>query len=249
MLTFRREDGVAENFHTSQNRELLEKLAQQTGGRYYKPADASKLANEISYSEAGITSRETRDLWDMPVIFLLALGIRAVGVAAAAKVGGRMKSGCPGVPACSAAFVPRLVRRPVRARHDVLRHISGLGGEPDYEQRFKMWAEDIDGSLKKAGGDSQGHHVAGAHTRAGAVRKFAEIAKQAKPADALVLMLIGHGSYDGAEYKFNIPGPDLTGAELASLLDHMPAHAAIGGRTRPARAAGRSSFCAGRTAS
>ena len=22
--------------------------------------------------------------------------------------------------------------------------ISGLGGEPDYEQRFKMWAEDID---------------------------------------------------------------------------------------------------------
>ena len=36
-------------------------------------------------------------------------------------------------------------------------------------------------------------------------------------------MLIGHGSYDGAEYKFNIPGPDITGAELASLLDHIPA--------------------------
>jgi uncharacterized membrane protein len=77
MLTFRREDGVAENFHTSQNRELLEKLAQQTGGRYYTPAEASKLSKEISYSEAGITARETRDLWDMPVIFLLALGIRA----------------------------------------------------------------------------------------------------------------------------------------------------------------------------
>ena len=30
VLSFRREDGVAENFHTSQNRELLEKLAQQT---------------------------------------------------------------------------------------------------------------------------------------------------------------------------------------------------------------------------
>src|SRR4051794_8913882 len=77
VLSFRREDGVAENFHTSQNRELLEKLAQQTGGRYYTPADASKLSKEISYSEAGITARETRDLWDMPVIFLLALGIRA----------------------------------------------------------------------------------------------------------------------------------------------------------------------------
>jgi uncharacterized membrane protein len=77
VLTFRREEGVAENFHTSQNRELLEKLAQQTGGRYYKPAEASKLSKEISYSEAGITARETRDLWDMPVIFLLALAIRA----------------------------------------------------------------------------------------------------------------------------------------------------------------------------
>ena len=77
MLTFRREDGVAENFHTSQNRELLEKLSEQTGGRYYKPSEASKLSSEISYSEAGITTRETRDLWDMPVLFLLVLSLRA----------------------------------------------------------------------------------------------------------------------------------------------------------------------------
>jgi uncharacterized membrane protein len=77
VVTFRREDGVAEGFRTSQNRELLEKLSDQTGGRYYKPSEASKLANEISYSEAGISTRETRDLWDMPAIFLLALAIRA----------------------------------------------------------------------------------------------------------------------------------------------------------------------------
>ena len=77
MISFRREDGVAESFHTSQNRELLEKLAQQTGGRYYTASEASKLAGEISYSEAGITTRETRDLWDMPALFLLALTIRA----------------------------------------------------------------------------------------------------------------------------------------------------------------------------
>jgi uncharacterized membrane protein len=77
ILTFRREDGVAEHFHTSQNRELLQKLSEQTGGRYYTPGDASKLASEISYSEAGITTRETRDLWDMPVLFLLVLSLRA----------------------------------------------------------------------------------------------------------------------------------------------------------------------------
>jgi uncharacterized membrane protein len=77
VLTFRREDGVAENFRATQNRELLEKLASETGGRYYKPEDAKKLGNDISYSEAGITVRETRDLWDMPIVFLLLLMLRS----------------------------------------------------------------------------------------------------------------------------------------------------------------------------
>jgi hypothetical protein len=74
---FRREDGVAENFRAEQNRELLEKLAEQTGGNYYKPAALSRLPEEISYSEAGITVRETKDLWDMPVVFLLILLLSA----------------------------------------------------------------------------------------------------------------------------------------------------------------------------
>jgi uncharacterized membrane protein len=76
VVVFRREDGVAENFHTAQNRELLEKLAEQTGGRYYTASNAARLPEEISYSEAGITTRETKDLWDMPVVFLLALLLR-----------------------------------------------------------------------------------------------------------------------------------------------------------------------------
>lgn len=76
VVTFRREDGVAENFHTGQNKELLQKLSEQTGGRYFTPDDASKLGGDISYSEAGITSRETRDLWDMPILFLMAVCLR-----------------------------------------------------------------------------------------------------------------------------------------------------------------------------
>jgi len=75
VLTFRREDGVAENFRVEQNRELLEKLSTETGGRYYTPENASKLGTDINYSEAGITVRETRDLWDMPVVFLVLLGL------------------------------------------------------------------------------------------------------------------------------------------------------------------------------
>jgi uncharacterized membrane protein len=77
VLPFRREDGVAENFHREQNRDLLEKLAAETGGRYYTPKNASRLADEISYSDAGITSREMKDLWNMPVVFLLLLTLRS----------------------------------------------------------------------------------------------------------------------------------------------------------------------------
>jgi len=76
VMTFARMDGVAENFHTEQNRELLEKLSDQTGGRYWKPQDLSRLPGEISYSEAGITVRDTKELWNMPVIFLLMLMLR-----------------------------------------------------------------------------------------------------------------------------------------------------------------------------
>ncbi len=73
VITFRREDGVAENFHLEQNRDLLEKLSSQTGGHYYRPDAVSRLGEDISYSDAGITVRETRDLWDMPIVFFLVL--------------------------------------------------------------------------------------------------------------------------------------------------------------------------------
>src|ERR1035437_731857 len=100
--------------------------------------------------------------------------------------------------------------------------IAGLGGEPDYAQRFKMWAEDIDGSLKKAGGDAAVTTMMAPKVEQIRAR-FAELAKQAKPADSLVVILIGHGSYDGHDYKFNIPGADITATELAALLDRVPA--------------------------
>ena len=100
--------------------------------------------------------------------------------------------------------------------------ISGLGGEPDYDQRFKMWAQQIDSSLKKAGGDSNVITLE-APTRDQVRARMNNVAKEAKSTDAFVLMLIGHGTYDGTEYKFNLPGPDLTGAEIGAMLDRIPA--------------------------
>ena len=50
-----------------------------------------------------------------------------------------------------------------------------------------------------------------------------QVAREAKPDDDFVLMLIGHGSYDGVEYKFNLVGPDMSAAELAALCNRIAA--------------------------
>jgi len=75
VVTFQREDGVAENFHTEQNRRLLEQLAFDTGGRYWTPSELKNLPGDVSYSEAGISVRNTKELWDMPMVFLLLLAL------------------------------------------------------------------------------------------------------------------------------------------------------------------------------
>ncbi len=76
-LPFARTDGVAENFHRTQNRELLQKLATETGGRYWKPDELGQLPSEISYSDAGISVRDIKELWNMPVVFLWLLLLMA----------------------------------------------------------------------------------------------------------------------------------------------------------------------------
>jgi len=75
LAAFQREDGVAENFHTEQNRRLLEQLASETGGRYWNPSQLKDLPRDISYSEAGISVRTIKELWNMPVFFLLLVGL------------------------------------------------------------------------------------------------------------------------------------------------------------------------------
>ncbi|MDP9114373.1 MAG: VWA domain-containing protein [Acidobacteriota bacterium] len=76
VITFQRMDGIAENFHTEQNRDLLQQLADQTGGQYWKPADLNKLPGSIPFSQAGVTTRESKDLWDLPLVFFVLILLR-----------------------------------------------------------------------------------------------------------------------------------------------------------------------------
>ena len=103
--------------------------------------------------------------------------------------------------------------------------VAGLGGEPDYEQRFTMMANDVDKILRGGGQtDRIVETLKGPDaTRAKIEATLGRIAGQAKAQDAFVLMMIGHGTFDGAEYKFNLPGPDISAPELATLLNRIPA--------------------------
>src|ERR1700676_3857481 len=102
--------------------------------------------------------------------------------------------------------------------------IAGLGGVPDYEQRFASQAQEIDKLVKAGMPDANVTTLSGAQaTKAQIQSALGQVAKQAKPADAFVRMLIGHGSFDGYDYKINLPGPDLSAVELAAMLDRVPA--------------------------
>jgi len=101
--------------------------------------------------------------------------------------------------------------------------VAGLGGEPDYEQRFAAQAQEIDKLVRAGGPDAKVTTLFGAQaTKVNVQNALGQVARDAKAADAFVLMLIGHGSFDGYEYKINLPGPDISGVELATLLDHIP---------------------------
>jgi hypothetical protein len=102
--------------------------------------------------------------------------------------------------------------------------VAGLGGEPDYAQRFANEAAETARVLAAAGPTMHVQTLAGAQaTRMQLAEALEQVQHQATPDDLLVLLLIGHGSYDGVTYKFNLPGPDISAAQLAQLCDAVPA--------------------------
>ncbi len=65
-----------EEFHNAAlNVNLLQQLANDTGGRYYSLGDSRNLAEDISYVDSGISRMEEKDLWDMPFLFLLLMSV------------------------------------------------------------------------------------------------------------------------------------------------------------------------------
>ncbi len=62
-----------EFFGAGRRTNVLRRIADETGGRFYTPATVGALADDITVTGAGVTLVEQRDLWDMPILFLVIL--------------------------------------------------------------------------------------------------------------------------------------------------------------------------------
>jgi hypothetical protein len=132
-------------------------------------------------------------------------------MAVAQEMGGRLKTSL-------GAFLLCLLLQ-VSVRADVyFVTVAGLPGDTDYEQRYNTAAAELDKLLKASGAAVHVFTLTGADsTRARFYDLMAQVARDAKPDDDFVLTLIGHGTYDGVEYKFNLVGPDVSAADIARL--------------------------------
>jgi hypothetical protein len=102
--------------------------------------------------------------------------------------------------------------------------VAGLGGEPDYEQRFTAAARDLNKVFTAAGPSTHVYTLSGPQATAEQVKEtLTTVARAARAEDDFALILIGHGSFDGVEYKFNLVGPDLSASEIAAMCDRVAA--------------------------
>jgi uncharacterized membrane protein len=72
---FRIADSIEEYHDAAQNSSLLKRLSAETGGRFYSPNDLQTLPEDISYINKGFSRLETKDLWDMPFLFIVLIGL------------------------------------------------------------------------------------------------------------------------------------------------------------------------------
>ena len=94
---------------------------------------------------------------------------------------------------------------------------SGLGGSAEYAEAFRRDAAAIGEALRSLDADPDAVAVLEAPTRE-ALLAALEARGAAAAGDALVLVLIGHGTVDADGYRFNVPGPDVGAADLVGAL-------------------------------
>jgi hypothetical protein len=119
-----------------------------------------------------------------------------------------------------------------RAQDVHLLVVTGVGGDEEHVAQFQKWAGAAVDSARKHGvldanivwlgeAPDTDPRIKGRSSKDGVTKAFTDLAARAKTEDEIFVLLIGHGSFDGKTGAFNLPGPDLTAADYATLLQRF----------------------------
>jgi hypothetical protein len=112
--------------------------------------------------------------------------------------------------------------------------VVGLAGDPEHGVTFHKWGTQLAESSVRLGvpperltylvdAPAEGDKlVTGKSSREEIARAFDSIAKQAGADDIVFVTLIGFGTYQGGDAKFNLPGPDMTPQDFDAQLKKLP---------------------------
>ena len=151
------------------------------------------------------------------------MGVAAEG---GARVIGARRWHLAGVMACALAFGAA----PAAAQDTHLAVIVGLAGEPEHGELFLKWAGTLVDGAARLGIDKSRvvylhekpeqdtARTTGRSSKAEVERALADVAARAGKEDVVLIVLMGHGTFDGKAAKFNLPGPDMTPSDFAPLL-------------------------------
>lgn len=134
-----------------------------------------------------------------------------------------------------AAFFALIVAAPVAAQTHVI-IVTGASGEPKYATSFHEASTAFVDALVNAHGVPADDvvylaenpardpaRIDGKSSKSELARVISRIPGKARAGDRVLLVLIGHGSHGGADSRLNLPGPDMTAAELAVMLEPLAA--------------------------
>ena len=108
--------------------------------------------------------------------------------------------------------------------------ISGASGGEKYAAQQQKWRADLVDALRETLGFPEANVLTFAEEQPDSLksnaenvrRTFADLRRRVTREDTLLVVLLGHGTFDGSDAKFNLVGPDLTAAEWKAMLDGIP---------------------------
>jgi hypothetical protein len=134
----------------------------------------------------------------------------------------------PLIAAAIAIFLLAPVRSSGEQRFALI--VSGAAGGQEYASQYDRWTMALSKTLVETLKFdpalvtvlSETSKAPDASTAENVRRVIAAVASRMTADDVLFLLLIGHGTFDGTDAKFNLVGPDLESAEWSTLLKALP---------------------------